>query len=323
MAYWLFVHSTSNRSSTLYDVASKTRANTGRGATPTADTVRQMVVEKATERFKEEITKQATKAANKAVAKATRHIETLASHPDAVDVWTRCAPPSRRPRVSRDDIAAAAIHIADTEGLDALSMRRLAIELEIGTMSLYHYVRTKDELLTLVLDEIISEVLIPETTPMPRQWRAAVTLIARRSRDSLLRHPWVLDINDDPPIGPNAMRHFDQTLQAVSPLEAALADKLDLMAAVDNYVFGYCLGARNNLHHDEANSKEMLRYVEDLFATGHYPALAKLVNEQGLESLWNQIQDTWTEPEQFDRNLSRILDGFEADLARRHRRRGR
>lgn len=301
-------------------MASKKRASTGRGANPTADTVRQLVVDKATEKLKEQINKQV----NEVVKKATKHIETLASHPDAVDVWTRGSAPTRRPRVSRDDIATAAIHIADTEGLDALSMRRLAIELEIGTMSLYHYVRTKDELLTLVMDEIISEVLVPDTMPMPRQWRAAVTLIARRTRDSLLRHPWVLDINDDPPIGPNAMRHFDQTLQAVAPLDAPLTDKLDLMAAVDNFVFGHCLGARNNLHHDEANSKEMLRYVEDLFATGHYPALAKLVDEQGLESLWNRIHDSMNDREQFDRNLARILDGFEADLARshRHRRRG-
>ena len=62
-------------------------------------------------------------------------------------MWTRADRGSRKPRFNRDDIAAAAIRIADTEGFEAVSMRRLAAELDAGTMSLYHYVRTKDELL--------------------------------------------------------------------------------------------------------------------------------------------------------------------------------
>ena len=122
------------------------------------------------------------------------------------------SPAGRKPRFTRDDIAEAAMRIADAEGFDALSMRRLAAELDAGTMTLYHYVRTKDELLTLVTDAVMGEVVVPGR-------RAAARRLARRDHhrsptapgDALLRHPWMLDIADDPPIGPNSVRHFDQS----------------------------------------------------------------------------------------------------------------
>ena len=65
------------------------------------------------------------------------------------------------------------MRIADAEGFDAVSMRRIATELDAGTMTLYHYVRTKDELLTLVIDAVMGEVVIPDDEPMPDDWRAA------------------------------------------------------------------------------------------------------------------------------------------------------
>ena len=87
-------------------------------------------------------------------------------------VWTRTEPTGRQPRFTRDQIAAAAIRIADAEGADALSMRRIASELDAGTMTLYHYIRTKDELLALVGDAIMGEM-------RPRPRRAVADVLAR------------------------------------------------------------------------------------------------------------------------------------------------
>ena len=130
------------------------------------------------------------------------------------------SPAGRQPRFTRDQIAAAAIRIADAEGSDALSMRRIAAELDAGTMTLYHYIRTKDELLALVTDAIMGEVVARPGRAAARPTGAtAVTVIANRTaRRCCERHPWMLDITDDPAIGPNGVRHFDQTLQAVSSL---------------------------------------------------------------------------------------------------------
>ena len=140
------------------------------------------------------------------------------------------------------------MRIADAEGFDAVSMRRIAAELDAGTMTLYHYVRTKDELLTLVVDAVMGEVVVPDRRAVPdRLARRDDDDRASASAPSLERHPWILDITDDPPIGPNSVRHFDQSLQAVASLPIPLADKLDIVSTVDEYVFGYCLHERNNV----------------------------------------------------------------------------
>jgi AcrR family transcriptional regulator len=268
----------------------------------------------------EQITKQATKQASKIVKKATDRIENLATQIDSYDVWMREAGPERRPRVTRREIAEAAIRIADSEGLDALSMRRLAAELDIGTMSIYHYLRTKSELLALVIDGIVAEILSPHDTRSPTQWRPAMTRIAERSRDSLLRHPWVLDVSDGSPLGPNALRHFDEKMRAVQSLDVSLEDKLDLIDAVQEFVIGYCWNVRGTLDRKTANSAPMLRYISDLFGGGDYPALQELADEHGVASTWRQVYDHAHDPKRFDRNLARLLDGFEADFAGRRRR---
>jgi AcrR family transcriptional regulator len=275
--------------------------------------VRQFVIEKATDKINAKLDKTATKVA----AKSAKHIETLdrlAAHLETIDVWTRAERGHRKPRFNRDDIAAAAIRIADAEGFEAVSMRRLAAELDAGTMSLYHYVRTKDELLTLVFDALMGEVALPPGQRVPRDWRTAITLIAKRTRDALSRHPWILDITDDPNIGPNAMRHFDQSWQALDSLDASFEDKFDLITIVDEYVFGYCLHERNNLK-DNPDDSEMADYIGALLVEDDYPALSAMVDEMGLQRLWSRIHGHARDAGRFDRNLARILSGFEASLS--------
>ena len=84
-------------------------------------------------------------------------------------------------------------------------------------------------------------------------------MIAERTRAALENHPWILDITDDPPVGPNTVRHFDQSLQAVRSLDLGLTEKFDIVSAVDEYVFGYCLHHRNNQVADEARRSTTTR----------------------------------------------------------------
>jgi AcrR family transcriptional regulator len=285
------------------------------------EALRDMVMEKLTEKKAQnersfaDSQKASAKARLKAELKAEA-IDAITEQLSALDLWTRVPPQSRRPRLTREDLAATAMRIADADGLDALSMRRLATELDVGTMTLYHYVRTKDELLTLVTDAVMGEVVLPPDDPVPADWRAAVTAIAERTRAALERHPWILDITDDPPIGPNSVRHIDQSLQAVASLPLPLADKFDIVTAVDEYVFGHCLMQRNNLDADEDFDDEMIAYVNDLVATGDYPQLAALAEERGLAQGWTEIADHLRDPTRFARNLRRLLDGIEADVGR-------
>src|ERR1700679_3636417 len=80
-------------------------------------------------------------------------------------------------QLSRETIAAAALAIADVEGFEAISMRRVARELNVGTMSLYYYVKTKDDLIAVMDDALMSEALLPS---LPKEWKAAITAIATR-----------------------------------------------------------------------------------------------------------------------------------------------
>ena len=281
-----------------------------------ADLISHTVTEKVNQAVADKLNEQvarheqmAAKAAKRAAA-----LDHLASHLGALEVWMRSEPRGRRPRFTRDDLAAAAVHIADTEGFGGLSMRRLAAELDAGTMTLYHYVRTKDELLTLVTDAVMGEVVVPPDEPLPDDWRAAVTVLANRSRAALQRHPWILDIADDPPIGPNSVRHFDQTLEAVSSLDVDLNTKLDIVSAVDEYVFGFCMMERNNLQGAPEADEFMVDYVGGLLSTGTYPQLAKMAEEIGLAEGWARIEAHFRDPDRFDRNLARLLAGVEQAL---------
>ena len=122
-------------------------------------------VEQVADRLGAKVDKASAEFARKAAL-----LEDLTARIAAHDVWTRPEPGARRTKFTRDEIAAAAVKIADEEGFDALSMRRLALELDAGTMTLYHYVRTKDELLAIVNDSVMGELIVPDGE-LPTDWR--------------------------------------------------------------------------------------------------------------------------------------------------------
>ena len=244
-------------------------------------------------------------------------LDRLTAHLEAMDVWTRTEPAARKPRFTRDDIARAAVRLADDEGFEALSMRNLAAALGAGTMTIYHYVRTKDELLALVNDAVMGEVALGPDESLPEGWRDALGVVARRSRDAVLRHPWMLDMPAVPQFGPNSVRHFDQTLQAVSSLPLPLGERLEIASAVDEFVFGYCLNARGQLPLKASEPESaVVAYVEGLLASGHYPTLQASADEIGSDEMWAIVQDVFADPARFDRGLGLILDGVEVRLSR-------
>ena len=112
--------------------------------------------------------------------------------------------PRRAAALSRDEIVRTAIKVADAEGPDAISMRRIARELNAGTMSLYWHVASKEELLDLMIDAAQGEQLAPEPSG---DWRADLRALTRGARAVLHRHPWMVDfIGGRPPVGPKALQ---------------------------------------------------------------------------------------------------------------------
>jgi AcrR family transcriptional regulator len=204
-------------------------------------------------------------------------------------IWLRPEPNKRRPGLSREQITQTAIRIADTEGFEAVTMKRIATELDSGTMTLYYYVRTKADIVALMQDAILADILIPDDE-LPTYWRDAVTAIARRTRDVLLAHPWSLSALNDAQFGPNAMHHIEQSLAALDNLDPGLdlnidlatSEKLSLWAIVDDYVFGSALHTHESLSR-AAEARRNPRLVADAIAfgqqqleTGQFPRLAAL-----------------------------------------------
>jgi AcrR family transcriptional regulator len=193
--------------------------------------------------------------------------------------------------LSRETIAAAALEIADKEGFNAVSMRRIAQDLNVGTMSLYYYVKTKDDLIAVMDDALLGEALLPK---VPKGWQQAMMEIAKHTHALFLRHPWALVSMLSAPPGLNAMRHMEQCLEALAETHMTNSEKLALLATVDDFVFGHALRETAN---DTAIDTE---FAATQLATGAFPRIAKVFAKGRIE----------TRKDRFEQGLQALLNGL-------------
>jgi AcrR family transcriptional regulator len=197
-------------------------------------------------------------------------------------------------RLTREKIAAVALAIADKAGFEAVSMRHIAQELNVGTMSLYYYVKTKDDLIAMMDDALMAEALLPS---LPKGWKRAIVEIAKRTHAIYIRHPWALSAMLSAPPGLNAMRHMEQCLEALAETSMTGREKLTLLAMVDDFVFGHAL--REAADHSNADSE----FAAAQLRSGAFPRLVEVFGdgliraqgdrlEQGLRKLLSSKPDT-------------------------------
>ncbi len=230
-------------------------------------------------------------------------------------IWFRQEPASRRPAHTRADIARAALEIADSEGIDALSMRKVAQRLGAGTMTLYHYVRNKNELIALMSDAVMAEVVVPEGE-LSSDWRTALTQIANRSHDAFRAHHWIFQkMGDDGAPGPNGMRHFEQSLGAVAGLGLDREQTFEVIGQIDDYVFGYSLREVQEREEQEHGwSPQVVDFFKRELATGNYPLIHEFFGDD-FEATFEEAMEFMADETRFDRGLARLLDGIEAEFA--------
>ncbi|MED7930954.1 TetR/AcrR family transcriptional regulator [Nonomuraea sp. LP-02] len=225
-------------------------------------------------------------------------------------VWSRPAPP-RRPALTREAIVAAAVAIADAEGLAAVSIRRVAAELGARTMTLYSYIERKEDLLALMLDEVAAE--LRADGPAPDDWREALLTIARRERDLVRRHPWRMDlVAQGLPAGPNALRHVEHKLAVFARLGVEPPAAWRFLTAYTDYMTGYMVREaqeRSAPRHEGVSDAERAAvaepYVRELVDGGELPHLAPML-ERGVPGA----------DDNFERGLRWLLDGIERELPR-------
>jgi AcrR family transcriptional regulator len=233
-------------------------------------------------------------------------------------------PGARRAGLSREQIARTAVEIADAEGFEAVSMRRVARELGAGTMSLYHYVRNKDELLTVMFDLLMGELVVADDE-LAGGWRRALTAIARATRKGFKEHPWIFEAMGQPAgSGPNGLRHFEQSLAAVGDLSVPPRDRIELVTLVDDFVFGFALREVLQAIYDAEGDPDMaesgIAFFESELETGDYPNVSKLLRgdvRTGIQRLMESFSGERANDRRFERGLKALLDGFEANLPKR------
>ena len=221
-------------------------------------------------------------------------------------VWARSTE-QRRAALTREAIVAAAIRLADADGLAAVSIRKVAAELGARTMSLYSHIDSKEDLLDLMTDEVNAELLVEGE--LPADWREAISMIARRTRENLLRHPWIVElVSRRPRIGPNGLRHAEQSLVAIKPLGLDPRSAARIINAVDDYLTGHTIRELMSRNTRDAAAEEerqlVLRpYFQQMLESGEFPNLAPLLRE-GTASIEND----------FEQGLGWLLDGIAAEL---------
>jgi DNA-binding transcriptional regulator YhcF (GntR family) len=264
-------------------------------------------------------TRQITREWGVAMATATKVLTTLRQQGlvDSVrgvgTVVAASAPPRRPARrepateLSRERIVRVAIGIADAEGLEAVSMRRIAAELGAATMSLYRHVADKDELVVLMADEVLTEEALPADPPPG--WRARLELASRLQWRAYRRHPWaagVVSLIRPQPLR-KAVAHTEWSLRAPAGL--------DPRQRVVTYLvlFGFVRGMAENFEGEAAAQRDTglspddwIRtqggWLRSVLDTGEFPALTEAFGHEvdlDLDTL-------------FEFGLARLLDGMAA-----------
>ena len=225
----------------------------------------------------------------------------MATGQSAPSIWMRRerAGVGRPAQRSRSEITAAAVDIADREGLDAVSMRRVAAELGTGAASLYRYVETRDELLDLMTDAAGAEYSMSEPSG---DWLADLVAVGEQARAVLRRHPWLAGlVITRPVIGPNGIAVLEHVLAVLAAHPADIATKMEAFAMLNGMTAAFVL-------HEQAGGPALaernVSYLRHVVASGEHPRLARL-----LASAQPEAAEPAGSADRFSDILSRVLAG--------------
>lgn len=214
--------------------------------------------------------------------------------------------PDRKPRLSRERITRAAVALLDAEGVEGLSMRRLAARLNAGTMSLYEYVGSREDVLDLAVDAVIAEIDLDVADGA--SWRESLSRQVTRSRDVMRRHRWLPALMATRPLlGPHALTHAELIYALLGKAGLAGPRLTAAVGALTYYVQGYA-AAENTWRRtvpDPAAEAELRHQAQQYLSRrqAEYPTLARHAD---LEN--DDFDDS------FRLGLDTVLDGIEAHV---------
>jgi AcrR family transcriptional regulator len=216
--------------------------------------------------------------------------------------------------LTRGRVAEAGIDLADREGLAAVSMRRVATNLDVAPMSLYRHVANKDDLVVAMMDALFARSALP--AQRPAGWRAPLELQARLQWETYCKHPWVAQALSftRPQATPNTLPHTEWALAAIEDLGLGNSTMMYTAVTVFNYVRGMALNVAAEAEAEletGISSDEFLASQEGLIgslvATGRFPVFASVVADPELDVDLEVL---------FEFGLQLLLDGLEEFIAR-------
>jgi AcrR family transcriptional regulator len=216
-----------------------------------------------------------------------------------------------------DRVVAAAIEVADAEGLGALTMRRVAQQLSVGTMSLYTHVAGKAELIDVMLDTVYGEVTAGDESG---GWRERLERIARDLEGLYHRHAWLLHVaTTRPALGPNLIAKYERELRAVEGIGLSDIEMDAVVTLINGYVHGAVRGAveaaeaeRHTGMSDAQWWAKQAPVLERVFDPARFPLAARVGEAAGQEH-----QAAYDPAHAFAFGLERVLDGVEALVSSR------
>lgn len=213
-------------------------------------------------------------------------------------------PKPRRAPLSRERVLSAAITLADTEGLAALTMRRLGEVLDVQAMSLYRYVADKEDLLDAIVDLVVAEIEVPSEADL---WRVAMHRRAVSARAALLRHPWAAGLlMSRAAVGPAKLRYVDATIGCLRRAGFPLPIVDQAWNALDSHIYGFVLQELNFPFQPEQYADVAAGYLPNLSAT-QFPSLHAMT-VLVVSRQYDGMHD-------FEFGLGLLLDGLERVLA--------
>ncbi len=222
-------------------------------------------------------------------------------------LWGTKPPPARgrKPGMTVDEIVGAAIAIADADGLGAVSMRRVADVLGVGTMSLYRYLPGKAELCELMLDAVMGETGLPQANGAG--WREGLAEVARQSLAGYRRHPWLLEASlSRGLVGPHQAAVLDRLLTILDGTGLSNGQKMAVVGLVVSYVRGRARQLAETARAEQRSGvsdgqfwHEFAPLLTPHLDTARFPALS---------AVWQDTELTWED--EFEFGLQRVLDGI-------------
>ena len=222
--------------------------------------------------------------------------------------------------LSVDAVIAAATSLADAEGLDAVSMRRLAKALDVAAMTLYTYVPGKAELLDLMLDAVYAGMTRTNTTGEP--WRRRLTAIAEENKALFDSHPWAVAVSTiRPPLGPGAIAKYEHELSALDGLGL---DDVDMDAAL-SYLLSFVQSGARAAADSRAMQRESAMNDEQWWSI-NAPLLARVLDTSAYPTAVRvgaaagaAHGSAYNPDHAYEFGLQRVLDGLGALIERQQR----